>query len=416
MNQRGNDTTERRRYYPHEWALALLGFVMPLGATTQLAFLASGGVRIAAAALAAFFLCIAMLKLKDGQPLSKAVRFGLPVVIVYMVVISIATFREDLPGIRYQLFALFPLAVLGYYVTERFRPGGWLGIVYTISVGHLLLAVTTGSSRIAFGGAQRLEAGTSAVLLGFEAVIVLVVAFWFIRQGRARFLNLCVMVLAGYCLFAAFSRAAFLSMMLSACIVFVFWGRGKFFRFIVAAIAVTLSYSVVLPKLISFLSVNDTESLYGASGRYRIWGNALQVFDEWFRGYGFTAMYDNDGPDTDLKSATFNLPLENTPLEALYMAGIFGVLAWAWMYWRLFRVLWAERVASGGVSLALLATLSVAAFYSVGLSGVSFDWWWLLAAFSFAGNVPAPPARQVVAEKLKLSPEYQRLLAAKTKT
>lgn len=403
---------ERKRYYPHEWALALLGFVMPLGATTQLAFLASGGVRIAAASLAAFFLCIAMLKLKDSQPLSKAVRFGLPAVIVYMAVISIATLRDDLPGIRYQLFALFPLAVLGFYITERFRPGGWLRIVYIISVGHLVLAVTTGSTRIAFGGAQRLEAGTSGVLLGFESVIVLVVAFWFIRQRRARFMNLCVMALAGYCLFAAFSRAAFLSMMLSACIVFVFWGRGKFLRFIVAAVAATLSYSVVLPKLISFLSVNDVESLYGASGRYRIWGNALEVFDEWFRGYGFTAMYDQEGPDAGLKAATFNLPLENTPLQALYMAGIIGVILWAWMYWRLVRVLWSVRVASGGVSLALLATLTVAAFYSVGLSGVSFDWWWLLGAFSFAGIVQSTESARRLSHEEFLPARTSRILPA----
>jgi hypothetical protein len=321
--------------------------------------------------------------------------------------------RDDLPLARYQLFAIFPLAILGFYVTERFRPGGWLRIVYAVSVGHLILAVATGSTRLAFGGVSRLEAGTSAVLLGFESALVMVVSLWFVLRRRSAFVNFCVFDLAGYCLFAAFSRAAFVSLLIGSGLVFVFWGRGKFLRLLVASVAGMLSYSVILPKLINFLGANDVESLYGASGRYHIWSNALTYFDEWFRGYGFTALYDNTGPDAELKLATFDLPLENTLLEALFMAGLIGAALWLWLYWRSIQVLWREREASRGLSLAMLACLSVSAFYSVGLSGVSFDWWWLLAAFSFAGLIQATPPRQptsATASVARFSPEY-RLLA-----
>ncbi|MGM7777508.1 O-antigen ligase family protein [Arthrobacter sp. KNU-44] len=414
MIQLGDHNPVGKRYYPHEWALAVLGFVMPLGAATQPAFLASPTFRTWAAVLAAFLLCLSLLKLTKDHALSSSARYAIPPLIVYMIVVGIATARGDLPSVRYQLFALFPLAVFGFYVSERFRPGSWLRIVYAASVGHLIMAVATGSTRMAFGGVSRLEAGTSAVLLGFEASLIVVLSLWFISRRRYVFVNVCVFVLAGYCLFAAFSRAAFVSLLIGSGLVFVFWGRGKVLRFLIAGIAGTLSYSVILPKLIDFLGANDLESLYGASGRYRIWGSALTYFNQWFRGYGFTALYDNTGPDAGLKLATFDLPLENSLLEALFMAGIVGAALWLWLFWRSIRVLWRVREASGGLSLAMLACLSVSAFYSVGLSGVSYDWWWLLAAFSFAGLVQETPPRQpmsAAAPVARFSPEY-RLLAA----
>jgi hypothetical protein len=406
-----------KRYYPHEWGLALLGFVMPLGAATQPALLASSGFRTGAAIFAAFLLCLSLFKLSRDHALSTSARYAIPPLIVYMIVVGIATARGDLPAVRYQLFALFPLAVFGFYVTERFRPGGWIRVTYAVSVGHLMMAVATGSTRLAFGGVSRLEAGTSAVLLGFEAALIMVVSLYFISLRRYALVNAWIFVLAGYCLFAAFSRAAFVSLLIGSGLVFVFWGRGKFLRLLVASIAGMLSYSVILPKLIDFLGANDLESLYGASGRYHIWGNALTYFDQWFRGYGFTALYDNTGPDAGLKLATFDLPLENSLLEALFMAGIVGAALWLWLFWRSIQVLWKAREASRGLSLAMLACLSVSAFYSVGLSGVSFDWWWLLAAFSFAGVVQAAPPRETKKARSerqpKLSAGYQRLLAAK---
>lgn len=418
--QQGNLESVGKRYYPHEWALAVLAFVMPLGASAQPAFLSSSGFRAGTAALTAVLLCMSLPKLSKDYKLRSSARYALPPMIVYMIVVSVATVRDDLSDVRYQLFALFPLAVLGFYVTERFRPGSWLRIVYAASVGHLIMAVSTGSTRMAFGGVSRLEAGTSAVLLGFEASLVMVVSFWFMWNRRARLANFCIFLLAGYCLYAAFSRAAFVSALVGCGVVFVFWGRGRFLRFLLAAVVGLLTYSIVLPQLITFLGANDTESLSGASGRYRIWGIALTYFDEWFRGYGFTALYDHGGPDAELKAAVFDLPLENAVLEALFMAGVFGAVAWLWLYWRVARVTIIEVAASRGLSLAMLATLSIGAFYSVGLSGVSFDWWWLLAAFSFAGTIQAAPPRPAKAApdsgQPRLSFEYQRLLKARSAT
>lgn len=319
------------------------------------------------------------------EPLSRTIKSNFGVWVLYAGLLGLVTFTRQLPVERYQLFLALPVALAGFFVTERFRPGGWLRVVTIVSTIHVLLALSTGQFVLAFnGGATRLQGATSAVLLGFEAVLLIITMLFYWRRGVTKWIVFPVALVATIALIAAFSRAAFLSAMAAVALIYVFSsGRRKILRIFFGAIFIVFAAQYLAPALVSFLSAGRLDSLTGASGRYDIWSTALSQFDEWWRGFGFAANYNLGGPDQDIYLALRGLPLESSWLQALFMGGVIVLAVWIVAFVRTIATLvYRGASAHQGVVVAFAAPLIVAAVYSVGLSGVSFDFWWLLAMMS----------------------------------
>jgi hypothetical protein len=104
--------------------------------------------------------------------------------------------------------------------------------------------VGTDSKRMAFDIVSRLEAGTSAILLDFEASLVKAVALWFLWNRRARFVNYFIFALEGSCLFAVFTRAPLCRCSSAGELSLCALGRGKFLRSIVESVVGLVAYTV----------------------------------------------------------------------------------------------------------------------------------------------------------------------------
>jgi O-antigen ligase len=188
-----------------------------------------------------------------------------------------------------------------------------------------------------------------------------------------------------YALYGAFSRAALISFTVGIVALVAFRVRRHRVAKVVGVVVLAWwAYQLAAERVVRFLGGNDLESVTGASGRYEIWDQVLSVNDQWWRGWGFAALKYPDGPDWALFAATDQRPAENALLQAVLMGGVVAGLLWLWLAWRALRILWEARDVAGGATIYLGIVLSVAATFSVGLSGVSSDCWWLMAAFSFA--------------------------------
>ena len=387
---RASRTPSRTRIELHEWVLAALAFVMPLGPGTKPAFLGSSTLTLGFAALAAYLLW--SLVLLSGGRLPRHARSLLVPLVLYVVVTGAASLRFHLPGVRYEMFALMALAVAAYLICERHRPGSWLRITYRASVAGLVLAVVEGHRTVADTGVNRLTGTNSAIFLGFQASLVLIVAYMHVRGtgGRGRLWPLLAMALGAYVLVESFSRTALISTALAAAVIFFFSGRqSRLVRGLVLAAMLLVVMLVAVPVVIRYLGANHSETVFEASGRVNIWPRLLHHDTEPWAGYGFGTLHDSLGPDQRLLYLNGGLQSENAALQAFLMGGFLAAALWLWVAVRVLRSLWSVRSRAGGVALGVAVVIALNAMASSALSGIAVDFWWLLAAASLADGVRA---------------------------
>src|SRR4051794_33392470 len=113
-----NGAVRSSRWAPHELSLVLLGFLLPLGAGTKPAVLADTNLKIAVAVLGVWTCAVSLLVVRQG--LGQHVRSAVPPVVTYALLVAIPTFTLDLPKVRFELFFLMPVAVLGLFGCERY--------------------------------------------------------------------------------------------------------------------------------------------------------------------------------------------------------------------------------------------------------------------------------------------------------
>jgi O-antigen ligase len=378
---------------PHSWlgvpgaCVVALGFVMPMGedATPQLLNDPRITVGVAGAAVIA---CGFSLLSTRGNGVGPHSAFATRLGLVYLAVISLATLTRELPEARLQLFALFPVGLLCFYCLERRRAGEWLDAVFLTGVLHVFWALLVGDRTLIASGVERLSGGTHPVLLGFESAAVIVLSLrkmYDAPRTRIRLSLLAIMVASTYTLLGAFSRAALIALAAALLI----WlatssGRAAGLKLVYTGLGGFAVYVVGWPFLLDFLGGADPDSVLTASGRYEIWPRLLGAADEPFRGYGFLALYDGEGPDWYLFYLNGGLPAENSAIEAYLMAGIVGAATWLILLLGSWRAAWQARGTSRGLSVSFAILISVDAMYGVGMSGVSSSWWWLLGSFALA--------------------------------
>lgn len=405
----GVDQAQRSRWVPHEVALIALGFLMPLGSETRPAFLADQRLKAIVAVLVVGTCGLAMVWMRSERPSrpGSRVRAAMWPLSAYVALVTVATVTRDLPAVRYQLFALMPVAVLGFLTAETYRHGAWLDIAYRASVLSLLLAALLGTRQLdLYGtGVARLGGASHPVFLGFESCLVGLVAWQRFRSARRRAAPLFVLALAAYTLVASFSRTALIALTMALAAQFVATrSRNRVFSASVVIVGAVISYQTVLPAALHILR-GQQATLTNATGRTDIWQRLVDYNHAWWRGFGFFPLHDAHGPDADLWVINQGLPAENAALNVVLMAGLFGLAAWLWLTLRAF---YAVRRSTLGVGLVVVL-LAFAATGS-GLSGTSFDWWWLLALFSLAelgtsthGEVTAEADMNVVEVSVSLN-------------
>lgn len=377
------------RIYPHEVSLGLLGFLLPLGEATQPAWLASGAVKVAAVALAAFLLASTAVMTASTLRLPEPARRVRVPLLVYLVVVVAATVSRDLPPARVQLMVGLLVVGAGFLVCEATRPGSFARIAYRVGAAHVLLVAATGETGTSTNGLERLEGAVHPVTLSFEATIAFAVAWLRFRgrEGRFPLLSLAMAAVSVYVVFAAFSRASLITLCAGAVLLVVFRARKhRFLKGLSAGVVAALAYWTSADAVVESLGARSVAS---ASGRYAIWDRLLGADVDWIRGYGYGALRDAYGPDVHLFRLNQGLPAENAFLQAALMAGVVGFALLAWMAWRSVRELWTIRDWGGGASLVIGLALAVNAMFSVGLATGSLAFWWLLGAFSLTVHARA---------------------------
>ncbi len=391
----------RGRWALHELGLIALGFVMPLDKGAAWRVLAEDRTQLVAMVAAAGLLVLRAARSRWRMPrLHGPVAAVWRPLVLYVAVLGVATCTRSLPSERVALY--FPLVVVlvGVWVCEAYRPGSFHDVVYRVGVLHLIAAVAWRTTEVSGFGVDRLTGGTHPVLLGLEAAGVFIIAWtrWTRRAGAWPRLSLAVCGLALGVLAAAFSRTALISFTVAVVFAAVYRGRPRL-RPAKAAFAVgcaVIAYGLVSGPILDLLGGTAPESLANASGRYQLWSDVIGHNDQWLRGYGFAALRDPDGPDIALYRVTGGLPAESSPLQALLMAGVAGAGLWCWFAWRAGRELWQRRDTASGATVFFGIIVAVEAIYGVGMSGVSYTFWWVLAAVSLVEAVSTGSVRTTV--------------------
>lgn len=393
-------TVERGRWYPHEVLMVALGTLLTVNRDQTLFpwLISTRTLYVLTALILAMFLLMVVAKLgtlRYGQ----LARLAVAPLLAYTAWLALTTFSRQLPSERYFLYLFLVIAAVGYSLYEGIRPGCWWDIFYRVGVAQILLSVLDGRT-VASGPIARLGGATNPVHLGFMCSMVIIFAYfrWKHRLGRYPLLSLGVLVLSVYCLYAAFSRSAMVSVAAGLLVTIILRRRkGAAVRTILLVLtAGGLLYFLFDPILRFLAGGDDIEALENASGRYNIWpGIISHLGDFWIRGFGFQALRDGQGPDRLVYLAAYGLPSENALLQAILMGGVAGLLLWIWLACRSFAAMWKVRAVAGGLSLYLMAVIFINIVYSAGLSGVSSDVWALLATFSFAHTLQRTSSSQL---------------------
>lgn len=386
--QKAKSQAERERWLPHEAVLVAHGAVWTLDdSDSPWPALTADSTRIGLTLAAAAVLAFWWLARVGAFRFTPAARSAVVPLALFTAYLAATTFTRDLPSDRYQLFLQLLLVVGGFLICEGTRAGSWVDICYRIGVVHLLLAVADGRTQPVYEGMERLAGITHPVLLGFEASLVLIVgaARYRHRIGRWPRLSLAVAVFAGYVLYATFSRTALISVTVAVVLALALrQGRGRAVRFVTIVGAAGVVGVLFYQRAVDFLVGPDPAALETGSGRYNIWAAILDRSWEWWTfGYGFQALRDGTGPDRMTYLAAYGLPAENAPLQVALMGGVGALALWLWLAWRAARAALGGYRAASVLTVALLVVLLFNAVYSVGLSGASTDFRWLLAAFSW---------------------------------
>lgn len=379
------NSDQRSRWAPHELAMVALGFVVPLGAETKPAFLSYDNVKIGIVAITVYLLGLAIFSAKGRTDLRPEVRRSAVPLTVLFAAYGISSLTWQLMPSRWYLYLTLIVGVIGYFICEALRPGSFLDIAYRVSFLHIVLALVAGQTHVVASGATRLAGATSAVLLGFEATLVFVIALsrWATRTGRWPALSLVIAVIMPYVVYAAFSRAAIISLVagLAALAIYRLRTHRGLLSILLGGFTI-VGYLLFESQIREFLGGNDQASLSNASGRYVIWQRLIENNEHWFRGYGFAALRWPDQPEATLSFINQGLSAENAILQATIMGSLVAGIAWLLLAVRSLQVLWSVRSQLKGTSIFIAIVLLVNMIYSAGLSGVSSQMWWMLAAFS----------------------------------
>jgi hypothetical protein len=377
-------------------ALALFGFVSSFDQSAPFAVLTSSTVKLALGAAVLGFAAIEILVPRQSVRISTAPAIPVAHLSLYVAWNVVATLAAQVHGVRLQVLGILAISTIGLIAVERTTPGSWVRIVYTVSLAHITITLLAGSDRAILTDAHRLEAGSSGVLVGFEALMVILVsAYFFVTNTRHRWFFIAGGALGLIALLLTFSRAALISAMISIAILLVFaTPRHRVLRSAAVAVLGYLAYSRFSDDLIARLSGGNADSLYTASGRYTIWDAVLANFQNWGLGLGFTPLHDATNADQSLFAATGGLPVENALLQALITGGVVCAALWLLLALRGLLQLWRLRGVAHGLSVAMIAPLVVSGVFSVGLSGVGYEWWWLLFSFSLARSPATTRAQQ----------------------
>lgn len=382
--------------HPNEACLVLYLFVLPLN-TESLAFPAFTMIKIALGVLAAFTAVISVMQGPQPRGAHAWERFGLVGWSAYLYVgVLVAASLRSLPLRRHELLIQFLIGTVALIVAERCRRGSALRILLTVSVGHLVLASLLGKRAPSTVGIERLTGASHAITLGFESGILLLWALSCLgrRHRHTGWLGLLI-ALAGYTLFASFSRTALIG---TAVAVLVLWAlrsraptvAGTVVRLLVGSLGVVAMLLLFGGRLLSYLQGRDTSDFSTASGRTAIWSNVWAYRNEYLvHGFGFGVLQSADGPDVDLYRATTGLPMEDSFLNALVMAGILGALLFSLLLLGvLMRSLMAARRHKAEFPACAAVLLLVFAVFSEDPSGPGIEWYWLLVIWTLVCRTP----------------------------
>ncbi len=369
--------------------------LLPLGADSQgiPAWLLSDTVKAGLLALAAYLLALNSVGVVRPRGLTPPVRAITKPLLAYVVVVTTATLAWMPPTNRLALLGSYLIATAAaFLLCERSRPGSWLDITYCVAVLHMLLAVTLGERQALFGETERLVSSLSAVTVGFEAVAALGVALYCLRRTSPPTTRLSAALVAGlsiYVAYAAYSRAALISLTVALVVAWIARGRGGGDRFARLAVVGTVGALILARYADEALTLVGGRDRYGISnltGRTEIWATVVANNEHWLRGYGFPALRfpDGAGPDRMLMVVTRGLPVENALLYAVVTGGVVAGVLWLWLAVSLGRTLW-----TSGHPLAryLLVALGVNAVLSIGTAGNPPVFSWLLASVSLLAAV-----------------------------
>ena len=391
------------------FSFIVVGFLLPTGADVNPSVLANQQL-LAVSCLTAFLSCFMSLFLYRDRLLASTTRKFVLLAMLYLTILTLLSVTRLLPVNRYELLGLCWLGLLGFYCCEKQEAGSWFKVVFSVASLHVLSATLLGSRVLIESGAERLNNGTSPVLLGFESVLVLLslVDLTLRRQFRCRPLMVILALASFYTLSASFSRAAFISFFVGMVVILAYSsGRLGGIKVAYGLLAVATLGLVFWPIILAFLGGADPAGVLNASGRYEIWPRLIYAADHPLRGFGFASLYDGAGPDWYLFELNNGLPAESSALEAYLMAGIWGLGAWLLLTRLALLQLWLRRRETRGTSLALGVAVLVDAVYGVGMSGVSFSWWFLLACPAFGLGARGPQESKLSSSSVPATHEME---------
>lgn len=386
---------DSRRWYVHDYATLAAAIVLPLSGETRPVFLGSTALKQVVLLLACFLIAMSLLYRQENNVdnnSDKAIRRIHGMVILYVIVVSILTMTRTIPSGRIQLFATFILSVLSYFVVERQAKGRFVLILYVAALFHLSVSVIFDVRSSQFGNGDRLTGGFTPVFLGFEASMVLWLSLYClldVKSLRRRIVSWFSIVLACYVLIESYSRAALIAVFIGILLILVVRTSPRFRLIISCLVGFVLSVTIVLySKFLLDLLNADADGLVDASGRTDIWSRIFSASPDLLRGYGFGALRDGLGPDMHIFQATRGFPAENAYLQALLVSGVIGsILFTAILMSIIFLLASRSRGARQGIFLAVAVTLFVNSVYSVGISGQTAQWWWLLGCIGLVDRI-----------------------------
>jgi len=265
----------------------------------------------------------------SATPGGSAYELSIPVVsLLYMfLIVGLINERKKL-NIFLGCLALSALAVAAYAVYDFYfgvtfieMHKGWVDLTQNPSIRNRAYAVFENPNLLA-----QYFAMTIPVFAALTAVA---------RRVGCKFLLLFIMVVCGFALVLTYSRGGWIGFMVAAVAMAVLKDRRFLLLFAAAGIlGVFLAPHAVVERLVSIANLEDSSIMY----RFDVWKSTLlMIRDYWLTGVGVgTSAFMRVYYGYMLNSA--NMPhAHNLYLQLLSEVGIFGLLAFGLIFYRLYQ-------------------------------------------------------------------------------
>ena len=367
--------------------LVLPLILAPLNSDGALGFIATPTTKVLGGALALAGAVLLLLEHRSRPPVP---LFWTLVVLLVGLLLTTSLLRE-LPVQRYLLIGQY-LALLGsVLVWVSVRPQRVLGVLYTSSLIHLVLAVLFHTYVPWEDGGVRLGGGSHPLVLGFEASVVIIISLVALIRPGGGWRRPMFAVITGYAVYVllqAFARQALISISI-ALVLLMFLLPGPW-RWVRAYLAIALAASVFVwlgaDGIAGLLGAERASDLASATGRTEIWARILQLLPEFAGfGYGYFALNDADGPDALVFFASHGAPAENALLQVTLDGGVAGAVVWLGVLVAGVVVVLRARGVSRIMGIAMLPLFLSSITVASGLAGEGVQWWWFLGVVTEAG-------------------------------